>query len=73
MTNVGTSVIALKYKDGVMVAADVQVGYGSWLKHKDFKRMAPIGEESILACSGEMSDFQNLVKMLDAKYEEDFI
>lgn len=73
MTNIGTSVFALKYKDGIMIAADVQVNYGSWLKEKNFQRMCTVGEESILACSGEMSDFQNLKKMLDVKYEDDLI
>ena len=73
MTNVGTSVFALKYKDGIMIAADIQVSYGSWLKEKNFQRMCTVGEDSILACSGEMSDFQNLKKMLDSRYEADLI
>jgi 20S proteasome subunit beta 7 len=73
MTNVGTTVFALKYKDGVMVAADTQVGYGSWLREKDFKRMTTCGDEAIFACSGEMSDYQNLKKHIDSKYEEDAI
>ena len=53
--NVGTSVFAFKYKDGVMIAADTQISAG-WLKHKDYKRIVPLGEEAVLACSGEMSD-----------------
>ena len=35
--------------------------------------MDKLGEEGIFACSGEMSDFQNLQKMLKEKYEEDSI
>ena len=72
MPNIGTTVWAFKYKDGVMVAADTQVT-GGWLKLKDFHRILPVGEESVIACSGEMSDLQNLKKMLDVKYEEDVI
>ena len=72
MPNIGTTVFAFKYKDGVMVAADTHVTSG-WLKHKDYKRIVPVGEESVLACSGELSDLQNLKKMLDNKYEEDKI
>ena len=71
--NVGTSVFALKYKDGIMVAADTAISYGSMLMFKDARRMAKLGDEAILACSGEMADFQNLVKLLDEKYEEDLI
>ena len=35
--------------------------------------MDKLGEEGIFACSGEMSDFQNLQKTLNEKFEEDFI
>ena len=69
--NVGTSVFALKFKDGVMIAADTSVTYGSMLKQKDTSRMAPLGHEAIIAASGEMGDFQDLVKSLNNKYEED--
>ena len=36
MVDVGTTVIAFKYKDGIMVAADTSVTYGGMLKHKHF-------------------------------------
>ena len=55
--NVGTSVFALKYKDGVMVAADTHVTYGGMMKHKESQRMVPLGHEAIIAASGEMADF----------------
>lgn len=32
--NIGTSVLAIKYKDGVMLAADTAVAYGSMKKTK---------------------------------------
>mmetsp|Transcript_7442 Transcript_7442/g.12573 ORF Transcript_7442/g.12573 Transcript_7442/m.12573 type:complete len:220 (-) Transcript_7442:115-774(-) len=71
--NVGTSVFALKYKDGVMVAADTAISYGGMRKHKDTSRMDKLGEEAIFSCSGEMADFQNFQKLLTQKYEEDLI
>ena len=71
--NVGTSVFAFKYRDGVIFAADTAVSYGSMRKLKDVKRMAALGEESIIACSGEMADFQNIEKQLTQKFEEDLI
>ena len=37
--NAGTSVFAIKYKDGVMIGADTGITYGSMLKHKDANRM----------------------------------
>ena len=56
----GTSVFALKYKDGIMFAADTHVTIGGTAKLKNFSRMAALGDEAIFACSGEMSDFQHL-------------
>ena len=55
--NVGTSVFAFKYKDGVIFAADTGISYGSMLKVKDAKRMTQLGDETIFACSGEMADY----------------
>ena len=71
--NVGTSVFALKYKDGVLFAADTSITYGSMLMEKDGRRMCAIGDETILAASGEMADYQNLQKDLLNMHEEDMI
>ena len=71
--NVGTTVFAFKYKDGVIFAADTSITYGSMMKIKDGRRMDALGNETIFACSGEMADFQNLQKDLQNKYEEDLI
>ena len=58
--NVGTSVIAFKYKDGLIFAADTSITYGSMMKIKNAKRISKIGDETLIAASGEMADFQNL-------------
>ena len=71
--NVGTTVFGLKYKDGVMFAADTSITYGSMLKIKNGKRIEQVGDETIIACSGEMADFQNIVKQMNEKHEADFI
>lgn len=71
--NIGSSVIALKYKDGVMIGADTAVAYGSMKKTKKTSRIAKLSEESAFSCSGEMSDFQELQKILRDKHEFDVI
>ena len=71
--NVGTSVMALKYKDGVMIAADTSTTYGSMMKIKDARRIEKLTDECIFAASGEMSDFQDLSKQLRQKADEDEI
>lgn len=55
--NIGTSVFGLKYKDGVMLAADTAVSYGSMKKSKKATRMAELSSETAIACGGEMADF----------------
>lgn len=71
--NIGTSVFGIKYKDGVMLAADTAVSYGSMKKSKKATRMAELSSESAIACSGEMADFQELQKTLRDKREADEI
>jgi 20S proteasome subunit beta 7 len=71
--NIGTSVFGLRYKDGVMLAADTAVSYGSMKKSKKTSRMAELSKESAIACSGEMADFQELQKILKEKREADEI
>jgi len=71
--NIGTSVFGIRYKDGVLLAADTAVSYGSMKKTKKATRMAQLSSESAIACSGEMADFQELQKILREKREADEI
>jgi len=61
----GTSVIALKYKDGVMLAADTLASYGSLARFRDQERISPVGKYTLIGGSGEISDYQYLRKHLD--------
>ena len=65
--------MAIKYAGGVMIAADTAVAYGSMKKTKHAVRIAQISEETAIACSGEMSDFQELKKIFKEKNEGDVI
>ena len=71
--NVGTSVMGLKYKDGVMIAADTAISYGGMCKVKDARRIIKLNDEVAFGCSGEMSDMQELKKALERKNEADEI
>ncbi|XP_074291140.1 proteasome subunit beta type-4-like [Silene latifolia] len=61
----GTSVLGIKYKDGILIAADMGGSYGSTLRYKSVERLKGIGKHSLLGASGEMSDFQELLRYLD--------
>jgi 20S proteasome alpha/beta subunit len=56
-----------------MIGAGTGISYGSMRKIKDAKRLAPLGAEGIIACSGELADFQDIVKKCLEKYEQDLI
>ena len=54
--NVGSSVLACKWKDGVIIAADKSITYGGMLKIKDGERVYKLSDECAFACGGEMAD-----------------
>lgn len=69
----GSTVIGVKYDGGVLIAADTLASYGSQARYKDFIRMRKVGNFTMLGASGEMSDFQNLGKMIDELDAEDWL
>ncbi|KAH7886629.1 proteasome endopeptidase complex beta subunit [Phlebopus sp. FC_14] len=61
----GTSVLAIKYKDGIMMAADNLASYGSLARFKDVQRLHPVGKYTCIGAGGDMSDFQYIQQMLE--------
>ena len=48
-----------------MMASDTLGNYGSLAKFRSIQRMQPVGEHTIVGASGEYSDFQYIMKILD--------
>lgn len=67
----GSSLIGIKYADGVMLAADTLLSYGSMAKYKDVCRIHRVGTETLVAGAGEYSDFQTLQFHLDSMMQTD--
>jgi 20S proteasome subunit beta 7 len=67
----GTTVIGIKYADGVMMAADTLASYGSLARYKDVRRIRTIGEKTLIGASGEISDFQSIMEMLEDMHQAD--
>ncbi|KAK4197798.1 nucleophile aminohydrolase [Triangularia verruculosa] len=70
----GTSVIAIKYKDGVVMAADNLASYGSLARFTDVKRLRTFLDTSVIGFGGDVSDMQFLDRHLkelatDESYE----
>ncbi|PWA83340.1 20S proteasome beta subunit G1 [Artemisia annua] len=61
----GTSVIGIKYKDGILMAADMGGSYGSTIRYKSVERLKQVGKHSLIGASGEISDFQEITRYLD--------
>ncbi|KAG6114037.1 hypothetical protein E4U14_001557 [Claviceps sp. LM454 group G7] len=56
----GTSVVAIKFKDGVVIAADNLASYGSLARFTNVKRLIPFANTSVVGVSGDVSDMQFL-------------
>ncbi|KAL2119065.1 hypothetical protein VTJ04DRAFT_6025 [Mycothermus thermophilus] len=72
----GTSVIAIKFKDGVVMAADNLASYGSLARFTDVKRLRPFLSTSVVGFGGDVSDMQFLDRHLtelaiDEAYEDE--
>lgn len=61
----GTSVVALKFKDGIIMAADNLGSYGSLLRFTNMERLIRVGKETIVGISGDISDMQRLERLLE--------
>ncbi|KAH3665550.1 hypothetical protein OGAPHI_003736 [Ogataea philodendri] len=67
----GTSVISVRYQDGVVLAADNMGAYGSLMKLDDVERIVKVGKDTIVGISGDISDMQHLHRILDDLVVED--
>lgn len=65
--------IAVKYRDGVIMCSDTLASYGSLARYKTLPRMCQIGSHTIIGASGEYSDFQEILRLLREKETEDWI
>ncbi|QRG40681.1 hypothetical protein FDK38_005169 [Candidozyma auris] len=60
----GTSVLGLKFKNGVAIAADNMGSYGSLLRFSNIERLIRVGDETIVGISGDISDLQHIERLL---------
>jgi len=68
----GTSVLAVKYNGGVVMAADTLGSYGSLARFYQLERMHKIGDSTAIGVGGEYSDYQFIVKTLQELDNEDY-
>jgi len=67
----GTSVVAIRYKDGILLAADTLGSYGSLARYKSLPRLQSISDV-IIGGSGDISDFQAIMTELESLNTQEF-
>ena len=62
----GTSVLALTFKNGIVITADKLASYGSLARFRNLERLTLLGDRVVMGTSGEYSDLDATRQMLEA-------
>ncbi|KAF9923808.1 Proteasome subunit beta type-7 [Linnemannia zychae] len=68
----GTSVLGIKFKGGVMMAADNLASYGSLARFRDIERLHKVADFTVLGASGDISDYQYVKHLLDSQMIKEY-
>jgi len=63
----GSSVLAMKYDGGVVVAADTLGSYGSLARFTEIERVIKVNDTTLLGAGGDFADFQFLSDIIKQK------
>ena len=66
----GSSVLAMKYDGGVIMAADTLGSYGSLARFTEISRVLKVNETTVLGYSGDIADFQFLEGVIERRQIE---
>jgi len=66
-TKTGTTTVALKYSDGVIVAADKRASAGTLIASKVARKILPIDDHIVMTISGYVGDAQYLARIADVE------
>merc|ERR1712121_82346 len=61
----GSSVLAMKYIGGVVIAADTLGSYGSMARFRDVSRVMKVNNTTVMAGAGDYADYQHLKERLE--------
>lgn len=67
----GTSVLGIKCRDGVVIAADTLGSYGSLARFRDISRLMKVNDSTIVGGFGDYADFQFIMKLLEQQTIDD--
>ncbi|XP_054153460.1 proteasome subunit beta type-4-like [Oppia nitens] len=63
----GTSVLGIAFDGGVIIAADILASYGSLARFRNTKRVFKVNDKCLVGCSGDIADYQFLIRAIDQK------
>ncbi len=63
----GTTTVALKCKDGVILAADKRATMGNFISNKEALKIYPVDERIAATIAGGVGDAQNVIRILRAE------
>jgi len=63
----GSSVLAMKYEGGVMLAADTLGSYGSLARFTEVDRLIKVNSKTVVGAGGDVADFQFLEQVIKQK------
>lgn len=65
----GTTIVACKYADGVLMAGDRRATAGGWIASRDIQKVFPADGSSLIGAAGVAGLSQELVKVLQVELE----
>jgi len=68
----GGSVVGIRCCDGVVIAADTLASYGSMARFQNLSRLVKVTDNCLLGGGGEISDFQEIQRLLENLITKDF-
>lgn len=67
----GTSVLGVKFKDGVLLACDTLGSYGSMARFTNISRILCVNDSTVLGAGGDFADFQFIKSAIEQKVISD--
>lgn len=71
-TVTGTSILGIKFEDGVVIAADLLGSYGSMAKLFQLPRLFKVNDQTVIGGTGDYADFQYLTDLIEDRVTSDY-
>lgn len=68
----GSSVLGIRFDDGVLLSADTLVTYGTLARYQNVNRVIRINDNVLLGGGGDFADIQSLVRTINQKVVDDY-